>query len=545
LIRRGGALSLRRCTRDYDPNAADERASTHLPSRTEQCELLARLGRMPSPPPAECTTASAAGGQPAVSEEVRAVAQTWDGATTEPDHATNRAALQAELFGAIDDWLASNREYIDRLAGYDASRQPITTFEGACKAAELVIRRRFGPWIQQAAHTPTDRARITSFLPGATTFRTRGTAPGRNLLDSGDPADLAAASVAISANTRAHRILVQYSARARAAARAHHFVPDQTPEHTAFLAGVIADYLAAHPEAAPRLELFSRLSIARSVAAGVMLQTFPAADDDLNRLALRWSNFKICVHEYLHQATHPRFMQAMGRSPVAFEGFTEMFTREVLEPMLPHNIPDDVRALVEGGAPRPFGATDEIVIGRYQSPPDYRESADRAEEIRGRLTGPSHKIGRCTSQRDPGGNNAVKAAYFQGHVELLGLAPSGTSAGPTRERSDEVAVPEGVTTIEALALASGVPPDEIRRSNPGLTEGAFPATVRLPGCREHVVLGYTSPIATTESGIESRADIARMNGVTEADLERANPGITTSGGWSTLTAGIFILIPRH
>jgi hypothetical protein len=178
-----------------------------------------------------------------------------------------------------------------------------------------------------------------------------------------------------------------------------------------------------------------------------------------------------------------------------------------------------------------------------------KERAGRraAEEVRDGMRGPDRSTGRCSSQRDGGGNNGAKAAYFQGHVELLGLSPTAPGvAGPIRARADEVAVPEGVTTIAALSVASGVPPAEISTANPGLTDGAFPPTVRLPGCREHIVMGYsTTAPAPVESVAETRAQIAAQNGVTTAMLDRANPGVAARAGWGTLPAGTSDLNPRH
>jgi hypothetical protein len=291
------------------------------------------------------------------------------------------------------------------------------------------------------------------------------------------------------------------------------------------------------------LETFSRLAIQRSQPSGIWLQTH-SDGTDLGRLRTRWENFATCVHEYLHEITHPRFMAAAGNSTHAYEGFTEMFTKEVLQPMLPDSVPADVKLLVEGGT-RPPRTFDSDVIPSYATPPDYAESLRKAEETRDSLRGPDRSTGRCSAQRDGGGNNAVKAAYFQGHVELLGLSPTAAgAAGPTRSRPDEVAVPEGVTTIAALAVASGLPPAEITAANPGLTDGAFPPTVRLPGCREHIVMGY-STAAPVESVAETRGQIAAQNGVTEAALDRANPGITARGGWGSLTAGTSILVPRR
>lgn len=151
-------------------------------------------------------------------------------------------------------------------------------------------------------------------------------------------------------------------------------------------------------------------------------------------------------------------------------------------------------------------------------------------------------LGHAEAIRDaaPGRDNAARAAFFQGHLELIGLAPDGTmvTAATIAER-DTIAVPAGIATIAALAAAAGLSEAEVRAANPSITT-SLPPRVALPGCREHRVV----EVSPTSGGhaTEGRREIAAQNGVSEADLVRANPGITS---WAGLTAGQRILIPRH
>jgi hypothetical protein len=104
--------------------------------------------------------------------------------------------------------------------------------------------------------------------------------------------------------------------------------------------------------------------------------------------------------------------------------------------------------------------------------------------------------------------------------------------------ADEVAIPNTIADIAALAAASGVAEAVIRASNPGIGV-PLPARARLPGCREHVVVEAQD--AAGAAVRETKAQIAQQNGVFEADLDRANPG----RNWAGLAAGDKILIPRH
>jgi LysM repeat protein len=54
----------------------------------------------------------------------------------------------------------------------------------------------------------------------------------------------------------------------------------------------------------------------------------------------------------------------------------------------------------------------------------------------------------------------------------------------------------------------------------------------VPGIRVHIVRA---------DGTETKAEIATRNGVTEPDLDRANPGFN----WAGLAPGQSIVIPVH
>ena len=150
-------------------------------------------------------------------------------------------------------------------------------------------------------------------------------------------------------------------------------------------------------------------------------------------------------------------------------------------------------------------------------------------------------LNTLAAETSRGGEHAVKAAFFQGHVELIGLTPVGAMISPAPGGANRVSVPGGVTTLAQLASASGLSEGEITSANSGLTATSpLPAHVNLPGCREHIVVESIDP-ATRVRTAESKGRIAIQNGVTPLDLERANPSVT----WTTLAAGQRILIPRH
>jgi LysM domain len=144
-----------------------------------------------------------------------------------------------------------------------------------------------------------------------------------------------------------------------------------------------------------------------------------------------------------------------------------------------------------------------------------------------------------------GGEEAMRAAYFQGHVELIGMRSGGGMRTAPLDLTDQVHVPNGIADRAALAVAANVPEPDIAHANPGLTGSAvhFGMAVTLPGCREHVIVQAepTDDAPAGPSVIETPAQIADQHGVAEADVRRANPAVD----WARLTPGDRILIPRH
>jgi len=144
-----------------------------------------------------------------------------------------------------------------------------------------------------------------------------------------------------------------------------------------------------------------------------------------------------------------------------------------------------------------------------------------------------------------GGEEALRGAFFQGHIELIGLQPSGSIATTALHLTDDVHVPAGITDRATLAVAANVPEADIIHDNPalpaaGLTAGA---PVRIVGTSEHIVVQAdpTSDVPTGSPTPETPGQIATQNGITEAALRRANPGVN----WATLSPGDRVFIPRH
>jgi hypothetical protein len=493
-------LTLSRCKK----NIPDQHAGTSLPDATR----LAALRHEINP-----TAVAGAGGVPLP----------WDGAAdalgvVSASAATARADLKARLTTAITDYL--NAQMPNILATAATPRVPIAKLEGPGRAAKRLVDQRYAAWIDVAALPPTASRHG---------FQFRGSAPGKTLFDAFEPADRHATGLDIDPEDVANWISATATA-AVSAKTAHNFNPtdpSRGPAERDFLKTEIIDpFVAARHD---DLFKFDQFGFAESSPGGIVAPTVgsttastapgPGGMPSPAERELRWSSWQLLTHEYIHTLEHPTFLRARGNNRILFEGFCEMFTKEVLLDWIPKASSDaQLRQEVEGGSypPPPAG-----MISKYDSG-DYADNVRHAENIRDTVIGGA------------GGENAVRAAFFQGHIEYIGLTPAGTPAAPVAS-SAQVTIPPAITTVAALARAANISAGDILGANPGVTAaGPLPRQLSLPGAREHrVVVAGATP--------ETRAQIAAQNGVEESDLDRANPGIV----WTSLTSGQSILIPKH
>jgi hypothetical protein len=181
------------------------------------------------------------------------------------------------------------------------------------------------------------------------------------------------------------------------------------------------------------------------------------------------------------------------------------------------------RTLIEGAD---HGAPSAAIIGGPYHPGDYAGYLSHVENIQDHLGGAS--IGAA---------NAMKAVFFQGHIEYLGFDHAGNPLTAPAGPQDQITVPAALTTFAALASATNVTEADLRAANPGAAE-PLSGRLRAPGCREHRVV-------TASDGVQTRAEtqrvIATQHCVTEAALTAANPGVN----FTRLVDGQIIIIPKH
>jgi hypothetical protein len=249
----------------------------------------------------------------------------------------------------------------------------------------------------------------------------------------------------------------------------------------------------------------------------------------------RWKNFKILLHEMMHIVSHPNFAAAATRiggtaQKILDEGFAEVFTREIwseggaLKSRLANPEMSGVRQQVEGGK----YDYDAGIVGDVS----YYDQLSDASKI-------DVEVGRPNS----------KAAFFLGHVELLGLGTGTRTEGaplagvgmyePSDDPNAQVVVTvagdsyanlltrTGATSGALLDDATGVPLPVAAPVAPG-------ARIRIPGIR------WTRAIANDTLGA-----VAKQHEIPVAALALANGFPAGAPPGTPLVVGTRVLIPIH
>lgn len=437
----------------------DQHKGTHLPAVDELAKIDLQVN--PTAPPLKGV-----------------VATKWDGDPSVKKFNDNRAALKAELTAALKKHLDAELPDLKKLAA--GPKLPMSAFEGPGRAAKRVVDMKFGAYATAAALTaPQVHARSIFAFKAGTQLLDR-TKPADFTPDPGDVADW----------------IAQTDVVARAAQQRHHFNKDRSTTEADWLRDeVLKPFVASRTADLALYDMFGFASSGDTILIAPTLSSskaFPSAapkggGPSRAERRERWSMWQTLVHEYIHTLEHPAFVKMRGENRILFEGFCEMFTEEVLQEWIPKAQADSdatLRGEVEGrdGAGNLWPAFTANLVHKY-SAGEYADYAKRAKEIR-------HILGA-------GGENAVRAAFLQGHIELIGLAASGK-----------------------IAKAPSGP--------------AAPA-----GMRFHRVVASPGVRGPLDEAVETADQIATQNGLTVAELKAANPGVD----FTKLKAGDHVLIP--
>jgi hypothetical protein len=447
----------------------------------------------------------------------------WDGAGSDATAAKNRKALKTELLAALAGHL---RKVMPGIKKTDkAPKLPMTALEGAGQQAKRVVDAALGGVASGGVLTAGQASTRGSFNFTA----------GVNLVDLTDPANYTPNPEDVAG------WISETDPAADKATKAHHFQRNRSSAERSFLdTEVIAPFVASGSNKKD-LELYDVLGFAITLEPGKVavqphvrgnMKTPKGGGPPPAERARRWVEWETLVHEYIHTLEHSAFGEASQGRRVMKEGFCEFFTKEVLAAEIPKAQAGDptLQAGVEGtdGSGKPWPGFSKALVPDYH-PGSYAAYLAEAE-----------KIAAATSRE------AMKAAFFQGHVELIGLSPDGSMAPAVAPGSgEEVAPPPGVTTVFTLAVILNSSTAGILAANPGLkATSPLPATVRVPGVRHHTLVAareFRPTGGVMAEKVEGPAEIAAMHGVTPDAINRANPG----KDWSKAKGGDRVLVPAH
>jgi hypothetical protein len=519
----------------------DQRTGTQVPDVDQQKKIGAELDPgafVPATPP----PVPKGGATPPTPPPKRVV---WDGHSTQPNNAANRTALRTKLMSGLSAFLSNEKPHVAKekglariamqKAGSGALAGKDVGVQGIAAAASNVLEERYGSVMSAAVRTPaqeTARKSPMKATPGAA---------DQNLFDAYDKAQRKKAIGITDDKKLAFGVAwwaLQHDSNCAPHLQSHHLTPgwhpSPTTEEWTFTEALINSFVAQGSNEADLID-YRLFRWNETTDKGILLlTTFDPADQGGSAVkaerSRRWTIFSTSIHETVHFRTHPAFDAAAKGRGTMKEGFTEMFAKDAADPAFTRvraGSDEPLRTAVEGST----AAIDKTVIPVSRTVPSkYVPAWDHAKAVRKEV-----------------GENAVRASYFQGHVELLGLDPTGADLTGLRAGGAKLKItkPPGVSTLADLATASGLSVAEIKAANTGITD-ALPATIDLPGCREHIV------VSTTDTGgisaVEARKHIAAQHGVDESALIRANPGIAVdpaSKAWPPLTQGQKILIPRR
>jgi len=451
----------------------------------------------------------------------------WDGRTGATNAVAHRKQLKKQMLKAMNKFLDDQMVSINPMASGAVPHTTVGSLAGAGKSAKRHVDAMFGEYASAAALTAPQ-----VHVRGSFTMR-----PGIDLIDRTDPTQFATDPSDLA------DWIAQTAPDAQAAQTAHALVKDRSAEERDWLAHeVVAPFTTARNHDLDLFDRFGffdttrrRITILPTLASGGSNAAVASGAPSEALRRQQWATWQLLVHEYIHTLEHPTFQAARGGNRVLFEGFCEYFALQVKRhwvPIIKADVDQTTRIEVEGAdaAGHAWPGFDPNWIGT-PDPGAYAAYVTHTEAIR-------DKIGH-------GGEEALRGAFFQGHIELIGLQPSGSIATTALHLTDDVHVPAGITDRATLAVAANVPEADIIHDNPalpaaGLTAGA---PVRIVGTSEHIVVQAdpTSDVPTGSPTPETPGQIATQNGITEAALRRANPGVN----WATLSPGDRVFIPRH
>ncbi len=457
------------------------------------------------------------------------VAKDWDG-RSDPAKA---AELDTAVTAAMQKHLDGVTPQMKKMQAAKAAGNVVTTTEqeGAGRQAKRVVDGIFGGLASAAVLTAPQEAARASFAFKA----------GVNLLDASDPSVRKPDPVDLT------DWIFETDEDSSKAQQDHGFNEKRTTQgEPPFAKGIRSRFIASGNNKAD-LERYDQFGFFFAEAGPrVLSQTAVVGSAEFSDATPghggisdaerhdRWATWETLVHEYIHTLEHPNFGKASkGGNRIMKEGFCELFTKDVL---------------LHGG---------QIGIAKSDSDPALRKDVEGGDVpgFDGKFV-PDFDAGEYTSYVEHAekimaevGADAVRAAFFLGHVEHIGLKPNGDMIDPAAPDAkqflapERVVIPSTVRSVTAVSILTGAPEKDILTANPALTPSdPLPADAHstgliVPGTTHHRALEVRDRAGNKVT--ETKADIAVQHGIEEHTIQRANPALNHREP----NAGEWVLIP--
>ena len=249
-----------------------------------------------------------------------------------------------------------------------------------------------------------------------------------------------------------------------------------------------------------------------------------------------WDLFMTLVHEFMHLVTHPNYGNAAdliggGGRDILIEGMDEHMSQQVWPAVRDRAFGDlALRTLVEG----PF------LNDPAPKAEDYADGSEIDKRIKGHVY---DSMGDADAIASRVGEANVRAAYFMGHVEAIGIGagsasetPLGTvgtwTAGGGGTPDEYVVPPAGETLQQVLDRTHG---HEVEAAGSPVTDPAH----AFSGGEKLKIIGVRWHTGIAE---DTRGQVAGQHGITQAALERAND-LPADKPTTPVAAGTLLLIP--
>jgi LysM repeat protein len=258
---------------------------------------------------------------------------------------------------------------------------------------------------------------------------------------------------------------------------------------------------------------------------GIHMQPYVAASQ---LRSYRWDVFTTIIHEYIHVLRHPNF--AAAQSQVNPSGL--QILKEGMDDLLRHDVWDSTAGNLEGRVAQAAYAPNRLIIEGAAYPFDATQVVYHQDYP---------QLTQARQIEAQVGINNIKAAYFLGQVELIGLGQGTLTSSTGNLANIGMWTTTDTTENDLVNVLPGETLAQLRNRfnavNIQTTSGAalpvvspLPARVKIPGVRTVVVLNG-----------QSLAHIANINGVTVFELMRAN-NLTAA---ANPAVGTKLKIPLH